>query len=491
MPNDTSALLVVLACLAVVVLSVYWYAVAGRRVFASPINHFLFPQLLFLVGTFYSVELDRPDDFVWITSILGGLGCFTAGAIFANSLKKFHPRVEIERFRLAPYQNDLDLYPTRYALLGTAIICVTVGVLFARAVGYNVFLGAVGQFLDQGIVDSAGYSRLRTSISTTNYVAAGYALQFTGVLLPAIWTLFFLRMLTSRRLPDVLMFGGLLLLDFYFLTISGARGFVVVVGSGFVLLFSPFGPLVRMWPRLRLGIVISGALVFGYYALATVLAGRSQISEARTDTASGVVQELIGRLVTVEAAGHLKLTRYLMAEPVVWGQQWLQELAVVLPSNDKAFGFGSELHAFLYNGDRSGSLGLSFWGSALYNWDVVGVLLHSLFVGFALQLFTIRYVRGERTLSRLVLLFMLGHSLALYRDPYSFLLTGSLTLLLYYGLFVLVKRLGVRQRRRVGGRLLAHASLGRPLKSSSSKLSARMSWSIGKSRRLSAGGFAR
>jgi hypothetical protein len=417
------------------ILLLYWAVAAGRRWFVSATSWFLFWQLLLLIGTLVNIDLHSAVDLQWLFVIIGGMFLFTIGVIAANSYHHFKPRQEIYDFVNAPVEMDPINDRIMPMLLLVGIVSLAVGVIFVQAIGYNVFTWAVMNYIsNEGLIDRAEYSQLRTSISQERYVAAGYASQFIVILLPLVIYLLYYRVRQKMHWGTIIVLVMLTLADIYFLTIKGGRAWLLNAMLAFYLLGSPFGPLPKSW---RLTTRTTVFVFFGFalfYSVSTTLMGR--IANTTSVVSFGVVGDLISRTITAEALGHLLIMRYLLPEGAVWGREWWAGLLTVLPGNALNSSFGSELHGFLYGGNTRGSLGLTVWGSLVYNWGTVGSLVLAFIVGFCMQCFTIMYVRGTRSMSRLIVLFVAGLHLARFRDPYSLMLNGFVTVLVFY---VLIK----------------------------------------------------
>jgi len=71
------------------------------------------------------------------------------------------------------------------------------------------------------------------------------------------------------------------------------------------------------------------------------------------------------------------------------------------------------------------------------------MLLLSAVLGWLMQRLTIWYVRGPRRISRLVVIFSAGCSLARFRDPFSLLLEGFVTAVFCYWLLAIGGKGGV------------------------------------------------
>ncbi|HZU24132.1 MAG TPA: hypothetical protein VFA04_01335 [Bryobacteraceae bacterium] len=422
--------LLAIAMASAVIVWVYWRWVAGRQFMFSAPNGFFLLQLPYLIGTFGAVNPENSQDMIWLLAQVGSLALFTAGAILANSMRHFHPAQEIPAFRARPVYYDLDRGWKVLFVAASGIVSMVVGVYYSMAVGYNVFTYNLKQFITTGAINSEEYSTMRTSISVDKYVAAGYSAQFVAIILPLVIAFLWFRWWQNHRALNLFSLVVLSLGDLYFLTLTGGRGWMIFAIGGFVALLF-VGPFPRVGKRMRTWGIVAMCIVVVFYGASTTLMGRTAV-EGQHNLATGVLLDFYDRIVGWEARGQMLLMQYFLSVPSVWGAEWWASLRDLLPQTRQARGFGSELHAMLYKGDRSGSLGLTFAGSVIYNWGLLGLAFLSLAVGWLLERLNIAYVRGPRLLSRLLVLFFAGFSLARLRDPYSLLLEGFVTLGLCY-----------------------------------------------------------
>lgn len=419
----------------VLIVGVYLVRICGRQWFASALSLFFLMQLPFVLGTLLSIDWNDPLDFRWMWSMVGGMAMVVAGAALVNHHYRFRPRQEIVTFCRRPIEFDVHGAFQSVFVVGLALSCVVVGIGFSQAVGYNVLAEALSRFARDSVIDQAGYSTRRVSISTEKYVAAGYAVQFTAILLPLALYLLYSRYRSLRRATDVVLLLVLVVLDLYFLTIAGGRLWLIHLLLAFMVLFwTRTGPLPRVLSisgRAALACLI-GIVVF--YGLATTLMGRAgTTSEGAGKLAQNLVKDAYDRTAGYQAETQRQIMHILADRGTAWGSEWASGVAFVLPRSGKDPGLSAELHELLFRG-APGQVGLTLWNTLLYNWGYAGLLVFCFVIGAALQAFTVMYVRGGRSLLRVVILFIAGYRLSLVRDPYSLLLEGFVTTVIFYGL---------------------------------------------------------
>jgi len=423
---------------------VYWIYIAGRKVFISPTNWFLVLQLPFLIGTLQAIDTGRSEDLRWLFAITAGTLSFFVGAFLANSSRGFNPRVEISKFVSQPIKFDMDFLPYSVMVLGMGALCVLVGIIFILSIQTNIFVWAVGNFLTSGgDISQTQYGDMRTAITTgrEGYVAPGYTLQFVAVLLPLILYLMYFRVRRTRRPTEIILGVVLLLGDLYFITAFGTRGHIIFLALTFVALVSPFGPVPEVWRSARKTTFIVVITLVFFYGVSTVLMGRTDTKPVGGDwveAAGGALYDFYDRTTGAYSSQMLLLVRHLMTQPIDWGAEWIQSLSGMIPGSAKGYGFSNEMSLYLY-GTIEGNVGLNVYASLFYNLGLWGSLAGFAIVGFLIQMFTINYVRGERNIIRVVILFVAGFRLAMFRDPYSLFLEGFFTVVIYYLITLVLK----------------------------------------------------
>lgn len=416
----------------------YWRVIAGETLFVSATNWFLLMKGLMVIGTIFIIDIDNNDEVRWLIILLAGLTSFVIGAYFANTHFSFNPKNEIRAFKSKTVILDLSSAEFNQLVIGMGLVSVTIGILFAMAVGYNVLVQAIQLIVAGESQDTIRlqYSLLRTGISYTSdrYVAPGYARQFTATLLPLVVYLYYFRKFRVETDQSVMKYLYLLLfvsVGAYLLTLTGARSLVVEPVLLFLFLGSNLGPFPKQYripKKIMLYLIFS---LSAFYVTVSAIMGRTSKADV-----SSAVEELWGRLVIGKAIVQMEIMKYLSVRPVVWGQNWYAGLMDVLPGH--RLGLSNELHGLIFGSTR-GSIGLSFWNSSWYNWGPMGVVIVAFLVGIFLQAYTIKYVRGPKTLSRIVIMFVAGYYLGNFHHPQSLLLNGFFTAMLYYLIIVIGK----------------------------------------------------
>lgn len=417
------------------ILTLAWRGLMGRQWLVTPPVAFIGYQSFNVFGLV--TETDYTGEWfpvVWPFLALLGLGLFVVGAIAASSMTRFRHQ-EATAWRDAPLVDDLKGQGTILLLLLMTGLALLVGVLFAQRIGYNTFTESLVQYLGAGTVNQEVFSDLRANATRGEYAAAGYASQFTAFLLPAIALLLYvIGKQRSTTLPRVVAVF-LALVDVYFVTVVGGRQFLIgAVAMVALLLLGPTSPLPASMRKRGVAAATVVVLGLGLYGFTSVLQGRTE-DDSLVSIATQSSQGLYDRLGGDYSARQIEAIVLLEPESPVFGAHWWEQLAAVAPGGSDQLTFDARLHGRLFGGNTRGNLPLDPWGSYYYNFGVVGLLAVPFGAGFLLQLVTVRYlIRGGRDLSLVVLLSLAGYRFALFIDPYSILLGGSVALLLLLGL---------------------------------------------------------
>lgn len=423
--------IVVLALGAIAALLTYGLTVAGRRWIATAPTLFLVLQAPFFAGLFQHLDPDESTELWYAVFTVVGLWAFVVGALMANVNQRFQPGRRWHNAMARPLRYEQEAYLSRLTIVVAAIISLAVGVVFVRAIGYNTFLVALrGISGDQRL----GFSELRYEATRGSYVAAGYASQFTAILLPAIILLLIVRTRVQPSLPLRVFALTLLVADLYFITAVGGRAYLLEFFLSYWILSVPvLAVLPRLaFPSKQLRRLLLPAFLC-LFLLATQLQGRSSPEAAGgdsgllslpLDSVAGLYQRLGGDYANYQ----LQSIRILAPEGISWGRQWLREMTTVLPGPTTTETLDVRLHRELF-GSSTGNAPLNIWGSVYLNWGFFGGVALLTMAGYLFQSVSIRLLeRAERTVPILVLGHLICFRLALVRDPYSFLLEGLATL---------------------------------------------------------------
>ena len=134
-------------CIAAVSLLVYRSWVAGKSLMVTAATGFVIIQTMYVLGTVLSIDWNIDEDFIWLQAQVASLALFTIGGLAANHLTHFNAKKEIRAFRLRPVLYDLDGTWHLFVLVLVGTASIAAGIVYALAVGYNVFTYSLTQFL--------------------------------------------------------------------------------------------------------------------------------------------------------------------------------------------------------------------------------------------------------------------------------------------------------------------------------------------------------
>ena len=423
------------------ILTLAWRGLMGRQWLVTAPVAFIGYQSFNVFGLITKTDYTgQRFPAAWPFLVLLGFGSFVIGAMAASSATSFRHE-EVRSWRDVPLVDDLKGQGTILVLLMMAGLSLLVGVLFAQRVGYNTFSQGLADYLGGSSVDRNSFSDLRANATRGTYSAAGYASQFTAILLPAIAVLLYIigkhRKTTAPRVAAVCL--GLI--DVYFMTIVGGRAFLIgAVAMVALVLLGPTSPLPIYMRKRGLAAGMMVVLGLGLYGFTSVLQGRAENS-GFASIATQSTQGLYERLGGDYSEQQIMAIVILEPESPVFGAHWWNELSAVAPGGSDELTFDAQLHGRVLGGNTRGNLPLDPWGSYYYNFGAPGLIVIPFIVGFLLQVVTVRYlIRGGRRLSTVILLSLAGYRFAFLIDPYSVLLGGSLTLVLFLQLITWTRK---------------------------------------------------
>lgn len=417
-------------------LSFFWFQVMQRQSLVTGPVVFVLYQLPNVATVVMTADYEVNFDAKWVAYVLLGFASFIIGGSVASTLEHYSAKSETAAMRKRPLVDDLANPAGVFFLVVSIAAAVLAGTLFAESVGYSTLGAGLSQFLAAGAVDSSAISELRRGATQETYAAAGYALQFVAALLPALIIAIYVRGVGRGRIAWKGCAVLLVPVNVYFLSILGGRQYLFGAAlTVALLLIAKTSPLPATIGKRGLSSLVLMAMALALFGVTTVLQGRSEASgpgALAVQSVSSIFNRIGGDATTYQFTA----IRILQEEAPVQGQHWLGQLSIVLPGRAEGVSFDERLHGLVFAGNTGGNQPLDVWGATYYNWGVVGMVLVPFVFGYLLQLFTIRkIVRGHRRVLGTVVLSAAGYNLALASDPYSLILQGGLTLLLYEWLF--------------------------------------------------------
>jgi hypothetical protein len=392
-------------------------------------------QSIMFCGSLPLLDLSLPSDRVHLSVMCISLAVYatwllTLGAV--SGLRRHDVVKWKARTLTVPDGHHFNLW-----LLALVAVSILVSALYYAAAGQNVFIASLRSSLStgSGLPDVA--ARRLAMYSEGSYIGAGYVNQFKNTVLPLIVLFLSARYLLLRGRKDLLYVAVLTPFTLLFLLGTGQRGqliFVLEIGMLFYVSVLPFRTARRVLLRF-LGVGLC------FLFLSTLFLGRVERSANTPGVVPSIAKEIVERAFVEQQRASVIGFRYVYGQDTQYGQEWLDELAGILPSH-RGSTLANDVHAQMY-GSARGTAPPSIWGVAWYNLGWVGVVLSSVVLASLAHFVQVRMVRGRRCLYRVMAYAAFSVVLANWvaGGPAFLLNTGGLTIvMLRYLPFLRLKR---------------------------------------------------
>ncbi len=417
-----SELLLGLAVLLIAGIHFWW--VAGRRLLIGPESFFL---ALSLATYAASAVVAGPAAQPYVLYIGFGISVFVFGTMASKMVFGFDHRRELSAFRDAPWQDDLQ-GRRRRVVLGIAAVAVAITCAYFLLLGYYVPWEALRTYLVEGPeAMRATYAGLRRGTSSAGpYLGLGYVSQFKDCLLPLVTILFFFHWLLGRRTSSRNLFIGLLVVTVLASVGTGSRYHLAFFGASFCLLgAAPYMRPLRFGRRQALMVL---GILMGALSALTLMMGSRGMDTLEVPVLWAPVQ-VVERVFVSPAEQRLEVyERFLVDEPPQWGMGTVETLQQILPGRLPST-LSGRLHHLLF-GSPHGNVSLDVWGALWYDFRWFG-LLFAFGLGFAMNAFYVRMIRGPKRLVRVVTVAFAGLILGVATDLQVLVLHGFVTCFLF------------------------------------------------------------
>ncbi|WP_253657517.1 O-antigen polymerase [Vibrio sp. Y58_MX_L22] len=353
--------------------------VLNRSIWLSnPVIGFLFFNWVMGVGSFLLLDLDITADYVHAWVVLLSPLFFSLGASVVSTI--FPIEKKYKNFWSENITSEVK--QTEFLALMFLVLSIVVVVIYYKAVGYNLFtkslLGGVDDFTTMRLQSYAG----------DNYVAAGYVNQFKNTMLPVLFLFFSLVLRKSKIFLLYITVGGLFLL--WALMGTGQRTFLVMaflIYFNFYLIYKSGNVPLKFF-------MISLPVVLFMFVTFSVSLGRIEDG----GIASGF-EQLLHRVFASNQLSSIVGFQYIYNLELQSGYDWFKSIVGILPGV-KGSDIANQIHYILFRSDR-GTAPLSIWGSAFYNFGMLGTYIFAYLYGAICQLSYYRFISGGRGLLRL------------------------------------------------------------------------------------------
>ncbi len=322
-------------------------------------------QFFMFFGITHFIDSNYKSDELLLWMYLLALVCFIIASNTAQLI--YAPK------RTIPVERKPEFFQCRkiYIWIMMLVSIALCGMFFARG-GGNVFLNGIWSLIS-GNEYSTKYSRM----GLLSVSGVGYIYQLRVVIFPLL-VLYYI-IIKKRRASSVIL--AILMLSF--LVGTGQRGglfsFIAIV---VITLYYLYGDkeeqeTTQKKPRtimIYIGVLGISGLLFG---LSTVLNGR--VAEG-----GSVFSAILQRFIEDNQSSAVWGFRYINNEPIQYGKDWLMQLVDILPGQNNYMSLDTRIFAYMHGGSTAGTAPPCIWGSAYYNFGVLGVVLLSTILGFVM-----------------------------------------------------------------------------------------------------------
>lgn len=364
------------------VLTCLCIAPVRKYMIINPIVGFLIFNWIMGVGSINQFDLENDTDLLHLFIIFITPLLFSGGVLF--TLFKRNPE------RSYKYYLDSELgketNSAGYLYVTIFIISIIAAALYYHALGYNLFIASL---VGSGVDDFT--SQRLEAYSGDAYFAPGYVNQFKNTLYPVLFFIFLFNMKFNKNRwhsAFLIIFGSWLVIT---ILGTGQRTFLVFTVIMFIYCyFAVNRGKVALMPLVILG--VSGLIIFFFI---TVLLGRT--------TGVGTVNILDSiyfRAFVSNQESSVNGFRFISNQTIPFGSDWFQPITNLLTGSRGQTTIANEIHAYLYGSSR-GTAPLSLWGSAYYNFGLLGVLIVPSLLGSLYTIAYLNFLKNKHTIASL------------------------------------------------------------------------------------------
>lgn len=352
--------------------------------FISPNLLFQAFQCLMFLGVLLLADFkDDRDIYLCFLYIIGNSAFFIGNEISYRINRGVHKKVDISK--LSRLSNYIFIAVSLASIIACSVFFYSTG---------NIFINSIANLITGESITN--YSELRKSINYTP--GSGYIYVIRVYILPFI--VFYMVNYGEGACKIIGKF--LIFPTFLFLVSTGQRAGVVEamimmcisqIMHAHYLKQKDFINKKRMYKY------------FVYVFIAFVI-----LTVANNRAGEGLLNGLYVRFIHDNQYSDLMTFRYLIFDSsCVWGEDWFGTLFSVLPGAKHYIGISSMGHEYIYS-TITGTAPPGIWGSAYYNFRLLGVLFLGLFLGFSFKCLFFRMYYKKLTSYRIHLFSYLFYS---------------------------------------------------------------------------------
>lgn len=406
----------------------------------TPVSVFLVMEISYFYGICFAPKGTLPVAIKLETIYVVAMACFILGVEFGK-------RVVVKRNRqhLLGYDirdcgsfTDSELSNNQWiAIWSVMIVAVMACAYLFAAGGVNVFLRSLMDFFSG---NSTTYKRERASYFGVS--GMGYIYQFRAILLPILTV--YVCFCDKKKLPKFVSIPLMILMVIFLLGTGQRNAFVffcMVILMYAVTMRYQYG--ISTFSRSQI-IVFGGAALLFLVAL-TISNGRV---EGDGNQVAGALQSLVDRVFSVNQRTAITAFTYIDTQPTCWGYDWLMTMRDILPGKS-GYLTVSRITYYISYGTYNGTGDPCIWGSAWYNFHIIGITLFPFLLGIAYH-HVYRTMITKRDKNRLYMLIYSGLSVYLglwiYGTPMNLFNIGVVALFILRWLIFRVLRQPIEHR---------------------------------------------
>ena len=318
-------------------------------------------QLLMFFGIthFVDQQYDSDQELLWV--YLLGLISYILSCSFWKAITK--PRVQMT------ITSQTEKYYARKPYL-VFILTVSIALcsLFFMRAGGNVFINGL-----KAMLSGSNYSMKYSRMGVLSISGVGYIYQLRVTIIPLL--VFYYVMIKKKSLISYVLIAIMLV----FVIGTGQRGglasvmAIALITAYYWMSNSNESKGIKPIRKIYVYIVIFG--------ISSALFGRSTVMNGRVASGNSIFAAILKRFLEDNQSCAVVGFRYIKSLPIQYGMDWLRQLADILPGSNSYISLDTRIFAYIYGGSTAGTSPACIWGSAYYNFGILGVPFLAFIIG--------------------------------------------------------------------------------------------------------------